>query len=120
MKWLTVAFGIFIIAIIVMADRGAMPHLISRVYDVPFGDKAGHFVLYGIMTFLLDLTFLRSLPKRDPKLVVFAISLILAGLIAVEEYSQQFFPDRTFSLVDLSFSYLGVAIFSWLALRIKS
>jgi hypothetical protein len=39
-------------------------------------------------------------------------------LIGLEEFSQQFFANRTFSLLDLTASYLGVIFFSWLALRI--
>ena len=40
---------------------------------------------------------------------------ILSLLIGLEEYSQQFFAKRTFDLVDLTFSYLGVIFFSWVA-----
>lgn len=118
MKRLTVLFGAFLLAIIVLADLGDLGPL-GVLYDFPGGDKAGHIFLYGIMALLLDLTFIQALPRRDPKRIVVAIGLILAILIGIEEYSQRYFPARTYSLLDLSASYLGVVSFSWLALKIK-
>jgi len=87
--------------------------------DLPYGDKAGHFILYGILTLLVDLSLFRSLPTRSPKRFAVTIGLILAVLIGLEEFSQQYFANRTFSLLDLSASYLGVIFFSWLALRVS-
>lgn len=118
MKWLTILFALFIIWIIVLADQGNLG-ILKAVNQIPYGDKAGHFILYGILTLLLDLTLMRSLPIRSPKRVVMSIGLILALLIGLEEFSQQYFPSRTFDLIDLTFSYLGVIFFSWFALKIK-
>lgn len=118
MKWLAILFALFIALIIVLADTGNLG-VLGFINQIPYGDKAGHFILFGILALLLDLTFIRSLPNRDPKLVALSTGLILAFIIGVEEYSQQFFTSRTFSLLDLVFSYLGVIFFSWMALRIK-
>jgi len=117
MKWLTILFGLFIVLIIILADQGKLG--ILRILTSHNLDKVGHFVLYGILTLLLDLTFIRALPNRSPKLVVVSIGLILAVLIGAEEVSQQYFPSRTFDLIDLTCSYLGVLFFSWVALKIK-
>lgn len=117
MKWLTILFALFILFIIILADLGQLS-LLGFLNRIPFGDKVGHFILYGILTLLLDLTLLRS--KRftlRPSLLVLRVALILAVLIGIEEYSQQFFAKRTFDLVDLVFSYLGVAFFSWVAYK---
>ena len=118
MKWLTTLFTLFIILIIVLADQGNL-RILKVVNEIPYGDKAGHFILYGMLTLLLDLTLMRSLPNRSPKRVVVSIGLILALLIGLEEFSQKYFPSRTFDLIDLTFSYLGVIFFSWFALKIK-
>ena len=118
MKYLTILFTLFIVLIIILADLGQLGFL-KLLNQIPFADKIGHFVLYGILTLLLDLTFTRALPYPSRKLLVLRIALILSLLIGLEEYSQQFFAKRTFDLVDLTFSYLGVIFFSWLALRIK-
>ncbi|HEX9837825.1 MAG TPA: VanZ family protein [Anaerolineales bacterium] len=118
MKWLAILFSLLIILIIVLADMGALPHFLQVWKDLPYGDKAGHFILYGILTLLVDLALFRSLSKRSRKWLVLTSGLILALLIGLEEFSQQYFADRTFSLMDLAASYLGVIFFSWLALRI--
>jgi VanZ family protein len=119
MKWLAILFGIFVILIIILADAGTLPHYLGSLSDFPNGDKAGHFILYGILTFLIDLTLFRSLPNQSRKLLAVKCGVILALLIGLEEFSQQYFADRTFDLVDLTFSYLGVTFFSWLAVKIK-
>ncbi len=118
MKWLAILFALFIAIIIVLADAGKLG-ILGFINQIPYGDKAGHFILFGILTLLLDLTFLRSLPNRDPKLIALSVGLTLALVIGAEEYSQQFFNSRTFSLLDLAFSYAGVIFFSWVALRMK-
>ncbi|HMR99723.1 MAG TPA: VanZ family protein [Anaerolineales bacterium] len=118
MKWLAILFALFIVLIIVLADTGKLG-VLGFINSIPYGDKVGHFLLFGILTLLLNLTFLHSLPHRDPKLVALSVGLTLALVIGAEEYSQQFFNSRTFSLLDLAFSYLGVILFSWVALRIK-
>ena len=118
MKWLTILFIVFIILVIVLADIGRLGFL-GVVYDFPNGDKAGHFILFGMLAFLLDLTFFQALPHADQKQVAVIIGLILALLIGLEEFSQKFIPLRTFSLFDLSASYMGVIFFSWLSLKIK-
>jgi polysaccharide biosynthesis protein VpsQ len=119
MKWLTFFFTLFIILIIILADAGKLG-IFRVINQIPLGDKAGHFILYGILTLLLDLTFIRSLPNRNPKLIVVFMGLVLILIIGIEEYSQQFFAKRTYDLVDLAFSYLGVIFFSWRALRVDS
>jgi VanZ family protein len=116
MKRITILFSALIVLIIVLADLGRLGFL-SALVNLPFGDKIGHFVLYGILTLLLDLTLFRALPTRRPIRIAFFVGLTLAFLIGLEEYSQQFFANRTFSLADLAASYLGVIFFSWVALR---
>jgi VanZ family protein len=117
MKWITILFTFFIILIIVLADRGQLG-LLRLVNKIPYGDKAGHFMLYGILTLLIDLTLFSSLPQRNVKSVAVISGLTLTLLIGLEEFSQQYFVERTFSLRDLIASYLGVILFSWLALKI--
>lgn len=117
MKILTAVFAVFILAVIVLADTGHLGFL-GFLYDFPHGDKAGHFILYGILAFLLDLTLLRTLPARNSIRVTVAVTLLLGLAIGIEEFSQIFFADRTASGVDLMFSYLGVAVGAWLAWRL--
>ena len=116
---ITLLFAAFIIGIVVLADGGHLGFL-SFVYDFPHGDKVGHFILFGILAFLINLTFLRSLPISTSKRVAVTVTLILALAIGVEEYSQRFFANRASSIVDLLFGYAGIALGAWLAHRMKN
>ena len=122
MKRLTILFALFIVAIIVLADMGKLA-LLNIINQIPYADKVGHFFLYGILTLLVDLTIIRSRPpsstlRTTPKLLVVRYGLTLALLIGLEEFSQRYFHSRHSDVVDLTASYLGVAFFSWLALKI--
>lgn len=116
MKWLTILFTLFIVLVIVLADTGNLGFM-GFVYRIPFADKVGHFILYGILVLLTDLTLFRSIPSQGRNQIVLLSGLTLALLIGLEELSQQNFSHRTFDLIDLSASYLGVIFFSWLAMR---
>ena len=118
MKWISILFALFILLIIILADMGKLG-ILKLVNQIPFGDKAGHFILYGILTLLVDLALFQSLPNGSRTRIAMISGLILSLLIALEEFSQQFFPDRTFSLRDLAASLLGVIFFSWVALRVN-
>lgn len=117
MKWLAILFTLFILLVIVLADAGILAHYVGFVYRMPYGDKAGHFILYGILTLLLNLALFRSRPDQSRMRLAVRCGLTLALLIGLEEFSQQYFSNRTFDLVDLTFSYLGLVFFSWLAIK---
>ena len=119
MKYISILFFIFIISIIVLADSGNIPPFIRSIYDFPNGDKLGHFILYGFLTFFITRTSLSSLPSKSRSWVTLSIGLTLALGIALEEWSQQFFSARTFDLIDLLASLLGVVIGGWAAYKIK-
>ena len=119
MKWLTFLFALFILLIIILADTGNLG-IFRLIYRIPYADKAGHFLLYGILALLVDLTLLGSVRKQTHLWVAVTNGLILALFIGIEELSQRHFAARTFSLDDLSASYLGVIFFSWLAIRTKT
>ena len=119
MKSLTVLFTLFIIIIIILADTGNLGGL-SILYHIPFADKVGHLILYGILALLVNLTIFRAAPLQNRKWIAILSGAILALLIGLEELSQRSFSNRTFDLVDLSASYLGVIFFSWLAMKTAS
>lgn len=116
MKRLAILFSLFIVGIIILADLG-MLGILGVVNRIPYGDKVGHFLLYGVLTLLIDLALFRSRPDLRPGLIVLRVALVLTLLIGLEEFSQLYFPNRSFDLVDLAFSYLGVIFFSWVALN---
>jgi VanZ family protein len=119
MKWRAILFTVFILLVIVLADAGILNRYVGFIYKIPFADKAGHFILYGILTLLIDMALFRARPNQSRGRLAMLCGLVLALLIGLEEFSQKDFPSRTFDLVDLTFSYLGVAFFSWVAVRIR-
>lgn len=108
----TVIFALFIIAIIIGANADVLPLPLKRLTGFPGGDKAGHFILFGILSFLLNKSALVLHPKREPVRLVLTVSLLLAILIGLEEWSQSLFPARTMSFSDLFASYGGVFVFA--------
>ena len=110
MRYFAAVFLAFIIGLIVLADAGLLPDFINAIYDFPNGDKVGHFILYGLLNFFITRAFLSALPTRRGGWVTLSVGLILALFVALEEFSQMFFVARTFSLLDLTASFLGIVI----------
>ena len=119
-NWLfasTLLFSILIVATVIGADTGRLPSSIDYIYHIPGGDKVGHFILYGILSFLLNQSALLLFPKKDVLRIILTTSLLLSIVIGFEEWSQSLFPSRTMSVIDLAASYAGVAFFASLAYR---
>jgi VanZ family protein len=117
-KWLlfaTFLFLLFIIVLVIGADAGQFPQPLKYLYDFPGGDKAGHFILFGLLNFLLTRSALSLFPNRTPTRLILVVSLLLSILIGLEEWSQALFPARTMSITDLIASYAGVTLFACLA-----
>jgi hypothetical protein len=127
MKLLAISFGILIIIIVILADTRHLGFLYP-VYDFPFGDKVGHFIIFGLLSLLVNLSVLgtgapsdSSTPaSAETKRTVIKTSLILALIVGLEEFSQRWFPSRTSDWFDLFASYLGIASFAYLAIAIKT
>lgn len=84
------------------------------IRKIPYYDVYGHFILYGIASFLSHL----ALGGR--KIVIYRFFLplgpfLFAIVTVAEEIMQTHFPTRTFSLLDLSSSLIGIIIFYYLA-----
>jgi VanZ family protein len=102
-----VMFVLLVASIVAAADRGALPNLVSTLYSFPGGDKLGHFLLMGTMSFLIN--FSLSAPSSSLQLrKVVKATIVIVLLVTLEEISQLWFRTRTFSFGDLSSSYLGV------------
>ncbi len=116
-KQISIFLVIFALLITVLANIGYLPLSIYRLYDFPYGDKIGHFLLMGLLSFSLSSTALASrasLANFRPASIVLKVSLLLTFFVTLEEFSQKFFHRRTFSLLDLAFGYAGIAFFGWL------
>lgn len=110
-KWILGGVAILFLAffsyVIYSANQGSLPLFIRRLYMFPGGDKVGHLILMGFLAFFVNLLLY---PKSFRVLgqSLFIGTLIVSILITVEEVSQILISNRTFDLVDLLFSYLGM------------
>jgi hypothetical protein len=115
MKWLTILFALFILAVILLADFGYLEKPLRIMHSFPLGDKIGHFVLIGILSFLVISSLIQALPGDAPKHVALNAGLMLAFVFTVEEVSQVPIRGRDASMADLSANYAGILVFSLLA-----
>jgi hypothetical protein len=108
-KALIILLAFFIIAIVILVDTGhfGFQKFLFAFDYFPYGDKFEHFNLYGILSFLVNLTALRSFLKQYPRRVVVVATLLLALVIGINS-----------DWKNLMSSYLGVALGAWLAYRI--
>jgi VanZ family protein len=117
-KWAVLLAGL-IMLVIVLADTQRLGFL-GAIYDFPYGDKVGHFLLFGTLGLLANLAAFEVWPKRARPGLVLRVSLGLAVLIGIEELSQRFFPSRQSSIWDWLTSCAGVASFAVLALWLSA
>ena len=110
-----VLFFVFICWAIVQADQGQDNVFFDAVRTLPYGDKLGHALLFGVLAFLIN----HALHGRSVRVVRWDIQLgaLLVLLFALgEELTQLYFPHRTFDLTDLLADVIGVFGFTLLYL----
>ncbi len=117
MRWIAIGFGIFLAGVVFLANTQA--GVFNFVNRIPLGDKWGHFILIGTMSFLIVLACWRSGWVNNGRQLWLA-SAGFACLVTAEEFSQMWLPTRTFSYMDLTFNYLGIVCFglvAWFIIR---
>jgi VanZ family protein len=118
MRWfarlVTLIYFLFIAWAVIATDRGTLPEPLMIIYKYPGLDKLAHFVLLGLMTYLLNLSLAnrRIYLFSRPVLLGSAIMFVLALL---DEFSQIFISTRTSTLGDLASSTLGILCADWLS-----
>lgn len=112
----TIAFFTFIIWMVVQADMDKSNLIMEIGRAVPWGDKIGHFILYGILALLLNIALgFRQIRIRIRRFHLG--SVIVFAFAIIEEFTQLSFSTRTFELVDMLFDLLGIGILSSVAFR---
>ena len=114
-KLLAVLSLLFILYLIWAADSGNLPDYAGFLYDFRYGDKVGHFVLYGGVALFLCLAFPKSFQLWRFKIPYVALVFLLFAL--GEEWSQTLFPRRKPDIIDAVCSAAGIIICSWMAQR---
>ncbi len=88
-------------------------------FGLEFEDLAAHFVVFGILGYLLALAFMNQSDQRDKKRVAIVILIgILYG--ASDELHQMFVPGRFTSLSDFLADSFGVVAGVFAFLRFES
>jgi hypothetical protein len=114
MKWLTIGFVVIIILIIAVADLGLGNIFFSFIYRIPMADKIGHFVLMGILSFLVNYFLkVRKITILTRKMLLG--SLLVLVVVTIEELSQILLQYRSFSIMDLLCDYGGILLAGRLA-----
>lgn len=113
-KILAAIYFLILAAIVFLVDRPATQPLFRFVYNIPVGDKIGHFCLMGLFSLLLNLA-LKAKAIKIGKFNFLLGSLIVLVVVVVEEFSQLWVRGRTFDAGDLLFDFAGIVLFGELA-----
>lgn len=113
MKYAVLGFALFLVAIIIMANMGLIVVIVDY-FRLPLYDKLGHFVLIGIMGFLVNL-MLKCERMRIGRFWVLKGNVWVLIPVSVEELSQGLMPTRTLSLEDWLMDVAGLLFFGWIA-----
>ena len=105
-KWQLLNYSILMGTIILSAYLGWIP---TQLHEIPFYDRAGHFVLYGLWGYFFGNAFQTPLFSNG-KFDLQAGIIFMMALAVIEESLQQFSPMRTFSLADLAFGLSGILL----------
>ncbi|MDO6762455.1 VanZ family protein [Agarivorans sp. 1_MG-2023] len=98
----------FILWVIYLANTGASSVFFNVVGSLPYGDKLGHFGLFGTLTFICVLATKFS-GLRIANIPIYWGAIAVTVFALGEELSQAYMPTRTFDLVDASADLLGIA-----------
>ena len=103
----------FICWAIVQANNGSSNIFFELISIIPYGDKLGHFILYGSLSALTVIALhYKSLTFGSFQIPVGAI--IILAIAIVEEVSQLYLLHRTFDFVDIFADIAGIITFTLL------
>jgi len=118
LRWILPVYGLAILGVIAMADAPDLLGSQSRVglgvliSGIPWGDKIGHFLLFGTLGFLVNISLARS---GCSALTRVKITLLVSLVVLVEELSQIYLPHRNFDVFDIGADFSGIILFSTFA-----
>ena len=107
---LSVAFLGFIAWVIYLANTAQNSVFFEFVASIPYGDKLGHFCLFGLLSLGVNFAF----KLKSFKLVsvnVYDGSAVVLLFVLIEELSQYFIPSRTMDIADLLADIFGIIVF---------
>lgn len=112
LKLLTLVYAATLVLLVAAADRGAL--MVTYLAGLPAVDKVGHFLLIGLLSYLVNACF-GGRRLRWKRISVLQSSALLAVLVACEELSQLALTHRSFELTDLAADAAGIWFFGRLS-----
>jgi VanZ family protein len=113
-KWLTGVYITGLALITITANAGLGPVYFPLIYTIPGLDKVGHFVLVGLLSYLINRLFkIEKIRFYSWKILKGSLFVFLG--VSLEEISQLFFVHRAFSWLDLASDLGGILVGGWLA-----
>ena len=113
-RWYVWTFAAALTGIIMISNLGMAPSVFPFLKHIPWVDKIGHFLLMGILSFLLNIN-LSAQRIRILFITVLKGTVVVLFLVTFEECSQMFLRYRSFSLIDLGYSFAGIIVFGMIA-----
>ena len=107
-------FFLFIIWVIYLANTGQQSIFFELVRFIPFGDKIGHLMLFGLLTLFANLASGFRVFSVATKHVFWGTAAVLV-FVTIEELSQYFLPARTLDIYDYSADIVGILLFTWIS-----
>ena len=118
-KWITGLFILVLSLIVLIANLGLGIEYFPFIYTIPGLDKIGHFILMGILSFLVNLLFKAEKIQLLSKEFLIG-SLVVILVVSLEEISQLFLIYRAFNWVDLAFDLGGIFLGGRLTILVKN
>ncbi len=107
---LALSFFGFILWVIYLANTGQSSVFFQLIGQLPYGDKIGHLLLFGLLTLVANFA-LRLATVKLGVLNVYWGALLVSLFVVIEESSQYFIPQRTFDAGDLLADGCGILLF---------
>ena len=107
----SVLFFIFILWVISMANTGENSVFFKFVASIPYGDKLGHFCLFGLLTLGSNIAFKFNTVSLG-RFNIYRGTFLVIIFVVLEELSQGFIPSRSMDVVDLLADIVGILVFT--------
>ncbi|MFC1453285.1 VanZ family protein, partial [Verrucomicrobiota bacterium] len=109
-------YVLLLLVIATSADLGIRLWVFAASARIPFGDKVGHMVLAGLLSFLLN-SALRCRAASLAGVRILIGNMIAYFLVLTEELSQLWMALRNVDIYDVLFALVGIHLFGVLASR---
>ena len=111
---LAILYTAAVVSVSVLASARYSREIATLMDRLPGRDVTGHFVLTGVLAFLVALGFELARFRGRRLGIPGALAVVAVG-VTLDEVAQIWLPVRAFSWVDLGGSYAGIVAFGALA-----